>query len=165
MTDLLEDFRDAVDQSVPRLRRITAPRAAARPAPGKWSAKEVLGHLIDSAANNHARFVLAQGRDDLSFPGYDQERWVKVQECQDEPWPELIELWTAYNRHLIHIVSRISPAELTKPRKDHTLDQIAWQAVGTDKAVTLEYFIRDYVAHLRHHLAQIWAAGEAVGRD
>jgi hypothetical protein len=90
MIALLDDFRDAVDSAVPRLERISDARAGHRPAPTTWSAKEVLGHLIDSAANNHSRFVLAQGRDDLSFPGYDQERWVEVQAHGDQPWPDLI---------------------------------------------------------------------------
>ena len=156
MIALLDDFRDAVDSALPRLERITDVRAAQRPAPTTWSAKEVLGHLVDSAANNHSRFVIAQGRDDLSFPGYDQERWVEVQAYGTQPWPEIIALWVAYNRHLIRIVARIPAGELAKPRRQHTLARIAWRPVAEGEPVTLDYFIRDYVGHLRHHLAQIW---------
>jgi hypothetical protein len=125
---------------------------------GKWSPKQIIGHLIDSAANNHQRFVRAQFTDDLVFPGYEQEAWVAVQRYNDEPWSELIDLWRAYNLHLCHVMSSITNEVRTKPRARHNLDVIGWQAVNTNEPVTLEYFLRDYVGHLQHHLNQIFAA-------
>ncbi len=123
---------------------------------GKWTANQILGHLIDSAANNHLRFVDAQFSDDLLFRGYEQNNWVSVQNYNDEPWSNLVHLWSLYNQHLIHVVSRIPREQLTMLRRDHTLDLVAWKAVPKDQPVTLEYFIRDYVGHLKHHLEQIW---------
>ena len=67
--------------------------ASTSPAPGKWSPKEVIGHLIDSAANNHGRFILAQQTDDMVFPTYDQEFWVAAQHYNERAWPELVSLW------------------------------------------------------------------------
>ncbi|HEY0405248.1 MAG TPA: DinB family protein, partial [Pyrinomonadaceae bacterium] len=79
MKDALEDF-ESVLQTVPaRLLALTESESEASRAPGKWSPKEIIGHLIDSAANNHQRFVRAQFTDELIFPGYAQNEWVAVQ--------------------------------------------------------------------------------------
>jgi hypothetical protein len=85
------------------LRDIDPATAARRPAPGKWSPKEIVGHLIDSAANNHQRFVRAQEAPDQHFPGYAQDHWVAAQDHQGSDWKVLIDLWQAYNFHLAHI--------------------------------------------------------------
>jgi hypothetical protein len=132
-------------------------RARQRPGQGRWSAQEILGHLIDSAANNHARFVLAPGRSDLLFDGYDQEEWVRVQSYDTADWPTLVALWRAYNLHLAHVM-RVIPAEArTAPRATHSLDRIAFRPVPPGEPATLEYLMEDYVVHLRHHLEQIRA--------
>lgn len=122
------------------------------------SAIEILGHLIDSAANNHRRFVEAQFKDDLVFPAYDQESWVAVQDYQHASWTELIALWRSYNLHLAHVVAAIPEALLVQPRTDHTLDRIALHPVSRDTPVSLEYLIRDYYRHLEEHLEQLFSA-------
>ena len=157
MKDALEDFGRTVEEAAERLRGMTEEEAGARGAAGAWSAKETVGHLIDSAANNHQRFVRAQFVDDLVFPGYVQDEWIEAQHYQDAPWERLIELWRLYNLHLLHVVSRIPEEELKRPRRPHSLDKIAFRLVGGDEAATLEYLIRDYVEHLKHHLNQIKA--------
>ena len=73
-----ERLRAAVLEAHPHLSAISDSDAATPPAPGKWSPKQVIGHLIDSASNNHRRFVRANFVDDLIFPGYDQETWVAL---------------------------------------------------------------------------------------
>lgn len=125
------------------------------PSPGKWSAKEIIGHLIDSAANNHQRFVRAQLTDELVFSGYQQEDWVRVQAYNQEPWQQLVQLWKHYNLHLMHVMSVVPEQARTVPRSTHNLDQIAWKTIAKNETVTLDYFMRDYVAHLKTHLAQI----------
>ena len=66
-------------QSAPlRLATISDEIASYQPATGRWSKKEILGHLIDSAANNHQRFVRAQFVQSLDTPSYEQERWVSI---------------------------------------------------------------------------------------
>jgi DinB superfamily len=155
MEDTLEDFGRTIEEAAERLRGMTEEEAEARSGPGVWSAKETVGHLIDSAANNHQRFVRAQFTDDLVFPGYVQDEWIAGQHYQDASWARLVELWRLYNLHLLHVVSRIPAGVLKRPRRPHSLDEIAFRPVGKEEAATLEYLIRDYVEHLKHHLNQI----------
>ena len=153
----LREFRETIVNATGRLRNIPETQSGQKNSPGDWSAKETIGHLIDSAANNHQRFVRAQFTDDLVFPGYVQDQWVSSQNYRDESWSELIQLWSSYNLHLVHVASAIPEDVLTKPRSRHTLDQIAFNLVDKNDPATLEYLIRDYLDHLRHHLNQIFA--------
>ena len=155
MKDVLEDFRRTVEEASARLLLIPEAESERARAEGKWSAKEIIGHLIDSASNNHQRFVRAQLNDELVFPGYEQEAWVKVQNYNREPWPLLVELWKNFNLHLLHVMAETSEETRSMPRPRHNLDQIAWQTVSKDKPATLDYFMRDYIAHLKNHLRQI----------
>ncbi len=145
----------AVDQAEPRLRALAAERTAHRRSAGKWSQREILGHLIDSAANNHQRFVRAADQGDLVFNGYDQDRWVEQQGYQDAPWLELVTLWALFNRHLARVIARIPPGVRERRHARHKLDQLAFRPVPAGEPATLAYFLHDYVVHLRHHLAQI----------
>ena len=148
-------LRAAVDKATPRLLAISAVDAIARPAPGKWSPVEVIGHLIDSASNNHQRFVRMSARDDLVVEGYEQDRWVAQQRYQESPWEELVVLWLTYNRHLARVMTATPAADRTRSRAVHNLDERAFRPVSRDRAVTLDYFMNDYVDHLEHHLAQV----------
>src|SRR5678816_3585197 len=93
------ELRRSIDEALPRLRETSAAQAAQPPAPGKWSPQQVIGHLIDSASNNHQRFVRAQQGSSLVFPKYEQEHWVKCQHYEDSSWEALTTLWHAYNHH------------------------------------------------------------------
>src|SRR3954453_13933287 len=125
----LDDFRNTIVSATARLRDIPETQSGVKNSPDDWSAKETIGHLIDSAANNHERFVRAQFTDDLVFPGYVQDQWVSSQNYRDESWSELIQLWSSYNLHLVHVAASIPEDVLTKPRAHHTLDQIAFNLV------------------------------------
>jgi hypothetical protein len=158
MLDYTEDLRTAVDEACRSLSAMSDEVAARRPAPGKWSPKEIIGHLIDSAAHNHQRFVRAQFQEDLVFPGYAQDEWVSAQRYQDAPWAEILELWRAYNRHIARLIEAM-PAEVrTRERRRHNLHEVAFRTVPADRPTTLDYFMRDYVLHLHHHLRQIGQA-------
>lgn len=155
MKDVAIELRQIVADASERLAEIP-PRIAQAPlAPGKWSPQEIIGHLVDSASNNHGRFVRAQLTDDLFFSGYDQAAWVRIQHYSTVDWRELVALWRGFNFHIAHIIEHIPPRILAESRTRHNLDQIAFRTVPRTEPVTLEYFIRDYVAHLRHHLSQI----------
>ena len=127
-----------------KLRSVTDDAASRRPAPGKWSSKEILGHLVDSAANNHQRFVRLQLGDRLALPGYAQDDWVRVQHYQEEPWSAIIDIWTAYNNHLVSVIRSIDASTL------HHL----WRTPGGEEH-SLEFLVNDYLRHMRHHLEQI----------
>ncbi len=155
MEDVLEDFRRTVEEAAARLLSMPETEAAARPGEGKWSAKETIGHLIDSAANNHQRFVRAQLKEDLVFPGYAQEEWVRTQAYQEAPWPLLVNFWRFYNLHLAHVMAHAPEGERQRPRHEHNLHEIGFASVSSDEPATLEHLMRDYVVHLKSHLRQI----------
>ena len=90
-TELLQ----TIDAALPRLRSIAEPEAARPRAPGKWSPKQVIGHLIDSASNNHQRFIRAQQGTELAFPPYAQDHWVNCQRYAERQWDDVVSLWHA----------------------------------------------------------------------
>src|SRR2546423_13777426 len=122
MPDPAERLRNAVEGATPRLLAISDDDAAKPAAPDKWSPKEVIGHLIDSASNNHGRFVRAQFTDDLIFPGYEQERWVETQRYADAAWTDLVALWRGLNLHIARIMANMPDAIAHAPRANHNLD-------------------------------------------
>ena len=111
--------------------------------PDKWSRKEILGHLIDSAVNNMHRFVRMQFMDRLEFPGYEQDNWVDASRYSERAWPDLVALWKSLNQHLVHMIRHVDPHAL-----QHT-----W--LGPEGEVTLEFVIVDYPKHMKHHIDQI----------
>jgi DinB superfamily len=149
MNETVERLRALLEQIPARLEALTDTEAAA--APGKWSKKQVLGHLIDSASNNHQRFVRAQLATPLKSPAYAQNDWVATQAYASETWSDLVRLWTSYNLHLLHVISNI-PEE----KSGHLC------RIGEGKPVTLSFLAEDYVAHMEHHLAQILDAEGAA---
>ena len=127
-----------------KLRRISAADSEKPVLRGGWSTKQVVGHLIDSASNNHQRFVRAMIQGALDFPGYDQEGCVRVAAPQTADWGMLVSLWATYNVYLAHVIAQISESRLEVSCK-----------IGEDGPVTLEFLARDYLAHMVHHLDQI----------
>ncbi|MBX7221635.1 MAG: DinB family protein [Blastocatellia bacterium] len=154
MQNYVAELRMAVEQATPLLLKLS-PAEARQSTPGKWSPCQIIGHLIDSAANNHRRFVLGQLQEDLHFPGYAQEDWVRVQRYDEASWEELVTLWKYYNLHLARVMETAPEETLTKLRTRHNLHEIAWKAVPVEEPTTLGYFMNDYVGHLKNHLRQI----------
>jgi hypothetical protein len=141
---MIQQFHALLESVPPRLVEVPDAEASLRPEPGRWSKKEILGHLIDSAANNHQRFVRAQLTQHLEFPNYEQESWVAAQSYASEPWSDLVNLWLLLNRHLLHVVKSMPASVLT-----HEC------AIGGNPAVPLRALIADYVSHMEHHLTQV----------
>ena len=146
---------DALHRATPALLALDDAATTRRPAPGKWSPREIIGHLVDSASNNHQRFVRMRERDDLVVEGYEQDAWVAAQRYQDAPWTELVLLWMTYNRHLARLMAATPAAARDRERHRHNLHLRAFRPVAEDRAATLGYFMNDYVDHLEHHLAQV----------
>src|SRR5260221_9334761 len=105
MKETIARLRTILESKAGRLLALSDAESARRPASGKWSPKEILGHLVDSASNNHQRFVRAQLVPDLIFPPYEQESWVAVQRYGEESWLDLVELWLPYHRQLLHVMA------------------------------------------------------------
>ena len=146
MRKVAQDLVEAIENARPRLLSLDESAAANRPKPDKWSAKEIIGHLIDSASNNHQRFVRAQlGVTALQPYRYTQDHWVAAQQYQAANWPTLVSLWYFYNAHLAHVIANMKPEFL-----DVQLD--AW-----DEPATLRFVAEDYVRHLKYHLGQIFS--------
>ena len=151
----LAEYFDTIERAARSLRSWSDERAAEPLREGGWSAKEVLGHLVDSATNNHGRFVRASHQEALVFAGYDPDAWVEHQGYRDADWLDLVELFERLNRHLCAVVATLPSETLTRSRTGHNLHEIAWQSVSADEPVTLEWFVRDYLGHLQHHLAAL----------
>jgi hypothetical protein len=141
---IADELRAVVHVAEPTLRTLADADVAFRPAPDRWTIKEVLGHLIDSAANNHQRFVRAQFVPHLNFPKYEQNEWVSSQNYNTADWQGLIQLWSAYNLHLAHVIRNVSQDALERQC-----------TIGNYEPVTLEFLIEDYVVHLKGHLKKI----------
>ena len=121
-----------------------SPEAAARPlAPGKWSTQQTVGHLIDSANNNLQRLIRLQLTAELDFPGYQQNDWVRLQRFDLLPWPEVVALWLALNRHFAHAIQHADAAAFSH----------IW--LHDDERLTLGFILVDYIGHLDHHLRRL----------
>lgn len=149
------EFINTLNLAGDPLFQITDELASEKPSKDKWSKKEILGHLIDSASNNHKRFVLAQYKDDLIFDGYEQDKWVEVQKYNETDWELLVNLWQNFNNLIVHVMRNTPFEVLTRKHTKHNLHEVAWETVPKNEETSLEYFYKDYVGHLKHHLNQI----------
>ena len=137
-------LRDAVNAAASRLLDLSDDDAGRAPGPGKWSPREVIGHLVDSAANNHQRFVRGQLQDDLVFLGYAQEDWVRVQDYAHAPWADLVALWRLYNLHLARVIELAPADRRLSPRARHNIQEIGF-AAPVEATATLDGIMLDYV--------------------
>ena len=147
MKELSQKLRKVIDAAEPKLRKTNAMESTKPVLAGGWSRKQVIGHLIDSASNNHQRFVRATLQESLDFPGYEQDGCVRVQAPQEADWELLVSLWAAYNRYLAHVIAHLPESKLGTACR-----------IGSEEAVTLDFLVKDYLRHLVHHLRQIGAA-------
>lgn len=131
------------DTIPPLLRLLDEAALSAKPAPGKWSKKEVLGHLVDSATNNHHRFIRGQFEDTPRIT-YDQDAWNAHSYYNQIESGQLILFWECYNRQLLALLSHMPQHLLTR-----TVD------TGEDASQTIAFLVEDYVTHMEHHLRQV----------
>lgn len=137
--ELSERLSEVIRSAMPWLVTLSNADAAQPEREGKWSAKEVIGHLTDSAVNNLARIVRLQiGPEDL--PTYAQNDWVDLQHYQDREWSEVLALWFALNEHLVWTIRHIP---------SHSLFH---KGSIAGSPLTLGFLIEDYIAHMQHHL-------------
>jgi hypothetical protein len=140
------DLNAAVREGLDLFQQTDEARTSEQPREGGWCAREILGHLVDSACNNHRRFIIGQDDPPLVFQGYNQDDWVGRQRYSQEPFRDIVALWSAYNRHLAHVIANTPPNAFEN------------SGDGPDgDVVTLGFLMQDYVVHLRHHLEQLHA--------
>ena len=144
MKELADELRAEVGRAAEPLRAMGEDGAGRSRGPGRWVAKQILGHLIDSAVNNHQRFVRGQLVSPLVLPDYDQEAWVALQRYRERPWAELVELWVRLNLHLAVVMEGVPGDKLQTPCR-----------IGDGEPEPLEQWMRHYLEHLKHHLVQI----------
>ena len=144
MKDVAQQLHSVIATVEPQLLRMNHDDLGFKPAPDEWSKKEILGHLIDSAANNHQRFVRTVNAGADPLPAYDQNEWVRIQHYNERPWESLVSLWSAYNDHLSHVIECIPEDAATSPCQ-----------IGKENPVSLDFVIKDYLRHLRLHLQDI----------
>lgn len=143
MEDVTEELLSLISNYKSKLQKLNSEEWGYQNAPDKWTKKEILGHLIDSAANNHQRFVRTQHEENLQIT-YNQNIWVKVQNYKFEDVEILIELWYYYNLHLINVIKNI-------PKEKYNRET----GIKKEELVTLGWLANDYLRHLQHHLNQI----------
>ena len=144
-TELAASLRAIIATAQLQLQAIPSETASEPLGEGKWSTKEVIGHLIDSATNNLQRIVRLQLQPEIDLPGYEQNGWVGVQRYDLLEWQNVLTLWSTLNGQLAHIIAHVDPACLTN----------IWNY--NDTRLTLGFIIEDYIAHMEHHLRQIGA--------
>lgn len=148
-------LKNIVSRTAKSLNLISEAEFSSKSFPKKWSKKEILGHLIDSAVNNLRRFTIAPLRDTYVFDKYDQDKWVVFNEYDKRQAKDLISLWSGLNFHIAELVSRIPEETLEKKVTDHNFDEICMLVVEKGSKSSLSYLIWDYLYHMEHHLSQI----------
>lgn len=126
-----------------------------KPTPQKWSKIEILGHLIDSAYNNHRRFLLAVNQDHLIFDGYDQNEWVIRNQYNTRKIEEVVNAWQTANRQLRYCVDGLPQEVLLRKTTKHSFHKMCFNSIPEGQESSLHYLLWDYFDHMEHHLSQI----------
>lgn len=144
MQQTANHLREIIGQILPILKEISETEASHKADITKWSKKEIIGHLIDSACNNQQKFVRTMAQQHLDFVGYEQDFWVSSQNYNARIWTDLVDFWVGYNLHIAHII-------------EHVHSEVLQNTISINRSApfTLEFIMKDYAEHLKHHLKQI----------
>lgn len=144
--ELSERLSAVLRNAMPWLVTISEAEASVPECEGKWSGKQVIGHLIDSAVNNLGRIVRMQIEAGQSLAGYEQMAWVNLQHYAEREWAQVLALWFALNEHVAWTILHVEQAKLAN------------RGVVSGEPLTLGFLIEDYVAHMEHHLGamRLW---------
>jgi hypothetical protein len=141
MQSIAFELKSVIDKHIAALRAIPEEKMAYKPSPAKWSKKEILGHMVDSAQNNIRRFIVAQYEENPAIV-YNQDKWVAISNYQQYDTGDIVTLWHLLNKHVVVILENM-PKEMKQ------------RQCQTGSLHTIEWLAGDYVKHLRHHLHQV----------
>jgi hypothetical protein len=152
MQEVATHLLEIIEKFLPVLEKISDEEASIKPLPNKWSKKELIGHLIDSACNNQQKIVRTINNPNLQMVGYMQDEWVYVQNYNKAKWGDLLSLWAFYNKHIAHVIANVNPLYL-----NHEV------SIEGSSPFKLSFIMQDYPEHLKHHLKQILP--DAIGLE
>ena len=141
MTSIASDLESLITEYLPQLNSVTEDEYAVKPLPTKWSKKELVGHLIDSAQSNLRRFIVAQYEESTAI-NYNQDKWVAINNYQHEDVKDIIQLWYLLNKQIVFVLKNISV-------------EMSQRISITDASYTIEWLAQDYIKHLKHHIHQV----------
>jgi len=141
MRAIASKLNNIIDDHLPSLRSVGQEEFHFKPSPSKWSKKQILGHLVDSAQNNIRRFIVAQYEDRPKIV-YNQDQWVAITNYQQYQTTDLIDLWYLLNKHICQVLT-FMPVEMSQ------------QQAQTEDLHDLRWLAEDYIKHLLHHLHQV----------
>jgi hypothetical protein len=146
MQKIIEEIQHVVGQFRERISAIPEAEFSAKPLANKWSKKEVLGHLTDSAQNNLRRFICGQYESKPSKIIYEQDFWVRANDYQGKKSVDVIELWDLVNQQICSVLRTMPTANYGRSSDTgHESEELR----------TLQWLAKDYVKHMKHHLNQI----------
>jgi hypothetical protein len=148
-------LRAAIDEGATLFNGVSEEKTARRPSPGAWCAREVIGHLIDSACNNQRRFIVNQTAERLSIDAYDQNAWVSLSRHAETPASVLVATWIAYNGQIARVIDAIPDEVLSRARGPIGDYQFGYLKYPPPDQATLRDLAEDYVGHIHHHFEQI----------
>ncbi|MCG8308379.1 MAG: DinB family protein [Cytophagales bacterium] len=142
VTDVIQSLEQLIAEVPAKFKRLSIEEINHKPSPGKWSKKEILGHLCDSCFNNLHRIIRVQ-YEEQPFIVYDQEEWVKRQNYRERDFDDVLDLWISLHRQFIHALKSFP--------ENHLNSLLDWGG-----EVTAQFVITDYLDHHNHHLRQIF---------
>jgi hypothetical protein len=142
--NVVEGLESLLTEVPKKFRKFSVEEAGRKPAPGKWSKKEILGHLCDSCLNNMQRIVRVQ-YEDKPFIIYNQDEWINKQNYQDLPTENILDLWVILHRQFIHVLKKFPEIHMES-------------IIDVGKEVTARFVITDYLDHQHHHMKQIFGS-------
>ncbi|MBS1774613.1 MAG: DinB family protein [Bacteroidetes bacterium] len=144
MQEASNHLTETIHAAILLLQEISDEKASIKPQPNKWSYKEIIGHLIDSANNNIQKFIRTIENNGHHIPPYHQNEWVAIQNYNGREWNSILKLWFDMNEHIAHIMKTIPEASLNNELY-----------IGDKGPFTLSFIVTDYTEHLKHHLKSI----------
>lgn len=150
-----EKISEILTIAASQINKIDEATMSLKPVRDKWSKREILGHLVDSAYNNHQRFINANTQDHLIFEGYDQDEWVIRNGYQNRTTLEVVDLWLASNFHLSCMIKELPGTLLNRKTTQHHFHKMCMQLIPEGEPSSLSYLIWDYIYHMEYHLKQI----------